>query len=74
MPPFSRFVADVRREFMQRLFYVLHGTLGSYLRDVLHEGRVTVVACLRAPWAFGFFDSRLVPCLAGGFHCFLCNK
>jgi hypothetical protein len=36
----------MRREFMQRLFTDLHGTLGSYLRDALHEGSVDVVACL----------------------------
>jgi hypothetical protein len=28
---------DVRREFMQRLFVVLQGTMGSYLRDNLHD-------------------------------------
>ena len=27
--PFRRFLGDVRREFMQRLFAALHGTLGS---------------------------------------------
>jgi hypothetical protein len=31
--PFRRFLGDVRREFMQRRFAALHGTLGSYLRD-----------------------------------------
>jgi hypothetical protein len=31
--PFRRLLGDVRREFMQRLFAALHGTLGSYLRD-----------------------------------------
>jgi hypothetical protein len=31
--PFRRFLGDVRRELMQRLFATLHGTLGSYLRD-----------------------------------------
>jgi hypothetical protein len=31
--PFRRFLEDVRREFMQRLFGALHGTLGSCLRD-----------------------------------------
>jgi hypothetical protein len=51
--PFRRFLGDVRREFMQRLFVVLHGKLGSYLRDALHEGGVTLVECLPTPrtWA-----------------------
>jgi hypothetical protein len=40
---FWRFGGDVRREFIQRLFASLHGTLGSYLRDALHEGSVDVV-------------------------------
>jgi hypothetical protein len=31
--PFRRFLGDVRREFMQRLFATLHGAMGSYLRD-----------------------------------------
>jgi hypothetical protein len=44
--PFRRFLWDVRREFMQRLFAALHGTLGSYLRDALQEGNVDVVVCL----------------------------
>jgi hypothetical protein len=33
--PFRRVLGDVRREFMQRLFVIRHGTLGSYLRDAL---------------------------------------
>jgi hypothetical protein len=49
--PFRRFWGDVRREFMQRLSAALHGTLGSYLRDALHEGSVDVVACLLVPRA-----------------------
>jgi len=32
---FRRFVGDVRREFMQRLFVALHGTRGSFLRVAL---------------------------------------
>jgi hypothetical protein len=35
---FRRFLGDVRREFMQRLFVALHGALGSYLRNALQEG------------------------------------
>jgi hypothetical protein len=35
---FHRLLGEVRREFMQRLSVVFHGTLGSYLRDALHEG------------------------------------
>jgi hypothetical protein len=33
---------------MQRLSVVLHGTLGSYLRDALQEGGAAAVACLPA--------------------------
>jgi hypothetical protein len=49
--PFRRFSGDVRREFMQRLFVALHGTLGSYLRDALKEGSADAVACLHVPRA-----------------------
>jgi hypothetical protein len=34
---------------MQRLSMVLHGTLGSYLRDALQEGSADVVARLPFP-------------------------
>jgi hypothetical protein len=47
--PFRRFLGDVRRELMQRLSVVLHGTLGSYIRDALQEGGAIYVACLHAP-------------------------
>jgi hypothetical protein len=47
--PFRQFLGDVRREFMQRFSVVLHGALGSYLRDALHEGGAPAVACLPAP-------------------------
>jgi hypothetical protein len=42
---------------MQRLYVALHGTLGSYLRDALHEGSVNVVTCLHVPraWIFSAF-------------------
>jgi hypothetical protein len=46
---FRRFWVNVRREFLQRLFAALHGTLGSYLRDALHEGIAEAVACLSVP-------------------------
>jgi hypothetical protein len=46
--PFRRLLVDERVEFMQRLSMVLHGPLGSYLRDALHEGGATPVACLFA--------------------------
>jgi hypothetical protein len=49
--PFRRFFGDVRREFMQRLYAALHRTLGSYLRDALHEGSADAVACLHVPRA-----------------------
>jgi NAD-specific glutamate dehydrogenase len=48
---FRRFWGDVRREFMQRLFVALHGTLGAYLRDALQEAFFDVVACLHVPRA-----------------------
>jgi hypothetical protein len=47
--PISAFIfgGHVRREFMQRLSAALHGTLGSYLRDALHEGNANaLVYCL----------------------------
>jgi hypothetical protein len=55
--PFRRFWGGLRREFMQHIFVVLHGTLGSYLRDALHEGSVDAVACLLVPRAkkYGVF-------------------
>jgi hypothetical protein len=53
--PFRRFWGDVRREFMQRLSAALHGTLGSYLRDALHEGSADAVACLPVPRATQHF-------------------
>jgi hypothetical protein len=46
---FRRFIGDVRREFMQRLSMVLHGTLVFYLRDASQEDGAIVVACLPAP-------------------------
>jgi hypothetical protein len=49
--PYRRFLEDVRREFMQRLFLALYGTLGSYLRDALHEGSADAMACLHVPRA-----------------------
>jgi hypothetical protein len=49
--PFRRFWGNVRREFMQRLFVALDGTLGSYLCDALKECSVDVVACLHVPRA-----------------------
>jgi hypothetical protein len=47
---------------MQRLSAFLHGTLGSYLRDALHEGNADVVACLPIPRASacGVFASLLL--------------
>jgi hypothetical protein len=49
--PFRRFLGGLRREFTQRLSAALHGSLGSYFRDALHEGSVDVVACLHVPRA-----------------------
>jgi hypothetical protein len=43
--PFRRFWGAMRQEFMQRVSGALHGILGSYLRDGLHEGSADVVAC-----------------------------
>jgi hypothetical protein len=47
----STVLGDVRREFLQRVFAALHGTLDSYLRATLHEGSADVVACLLVPRA-----------------------
>jgi hypothetical protein len=44
-----RFLGDVRRELIKCIFVVLHGTLGSEIRDVLHEGSAIVVAYHHAP-------------------------
>jgi hypothetical protein len=49
--PFPRFWGNVQRELTQYLSLPLHGTLGSYLRDGLHEGLDDVVACLPVPRA-----------------------
>jgi hypothetical protein len=49
--PFGRFLGDVCREFMKRLYAVLPGRLGSYVRNALHEGGATIVACIPAPRA-----------------------
>jgi hypothetical protein len=49
--PFGRFWGDVRRDVMQHIFAVLHGTLGSYLRDAFQEGSVDDGACLLVPRA-----------------------
>jgi hypothetical protein len=53
--PFRHILGVVRREFMQRFYVVLHGTLGSHLRDALQEGSVDAVACLPVPRAKAFF-------------------
>jgi hypothetical protein len=50
--PFRRFMGDVSREFMQRLYAALHGSLGSYLRDAaFQEGSANAVAYLPVPRA-----------------------
>jgi hypothetical protein len=49
--PFRRFWDDARRDLMQRLFVVLHGTLGSHLHDALREGNAGAVACVLASMA-----------------------
>jgi hypothetical protein len=49
--PFRPFLGDVPREFMQRLFDALHGTMSSYLRDTFLEGSADAVACLSVPRA-----------------------
>jgi hypothetical protein len=49
--PFWRLWGDVRREFMQSFYVVLHGTMDSYLRDASHGGCADVVACLHVPRA-----------------------
>jgi hypothetical protein len=56
--PSRGYWGDVRREFMQRFSAALHGTLGSYLRDALHEVSVDAMACLNA---FIFLGLRFFP-------------
>jgi hypothetical protein len=46
--PFRRFLAGLRRKFMQRLFVILHGTLGCYHRYALQGGGAAIIACLPA--------------------------
>jgi hypothetical protein len=60
--PFRRFYGCVVRQIMQRLSIAIHGTLGSFLRDVLWDDNVDVVACLLVPraWARGVFLSSLL--------------
>jgi hypothetical protein len=66
---FRRYLAVVRRQFMQRLFAPLHGILGSYVRDALKG------ALLMFWHAFLFLGLRHVRFfpprffLIGGFHC-----
>jgi hypothetical protein len=50
-PSVDFFGMYVRREFMQRLYVVLHGAMGSYPRDALKEGGADDVVCLLAPRA-----------------------
>jgi hypothetical protein len=56
-PSFRRFLEDVRRDFMQRVHVVFHGTLGLYLRDALHEAGGAAVVCLFAPRAEAYVPS-----------------
>jgi hypothetical protein len=49
--PFRRFLWDALRIWLQLLYVALHGTtMGSYLRDALHEDSADDVACLLVPW------------------------
>jgi hypothetical protein len=57
--PFRRCLGDVRREFMERLFVALHGTLGSYLRDALQEGSAQVLMMWHASLFLGLRFSPL---------------
>jgi hypothetical protein len=50
--PFRRFGGNVWGEFMLCISAALHGTLGSHLRDALHEGNVNAEACLNVPRAY----------------------
>jgi hypothetical protein len=43
--PFRRLLDDVRREFMQHLTVVLHGTPGFHLRDALQEDSADLPPC-----------------------------
>jgi hypothetical protein len=57
----------VRREITQRLFVVLRGTLGSYLRDAVQEGGAAGVAFLPGPKGSGLCAFFLF-FFADGFH------
>jgi hypothetical protein len=57
-------------EFMQRLYIILYGTLGSCLWDALHEGNANnAVACLVAPRGYTC-DFIQYFMLGGGFQYF----
>jgi hypothetical protein len=43
--------------------FLLHGTLGSYLRDTLQEGSADTVACLGLFLGLGFFSPFSAFCL-----------
>jgi hypothetical protein len=43
---FFGLLGDMRREFMQYIFVVLHGALSSCLRDALHESKKSIRCCL----------------------------
>jgi hypothetical protein len=53
-------LGDVRRELMQRLSAYVHGTLGSYLRDALHEGSAEVMALPPCSSGFGLGGTRYI--------------
>jgi hypothetical protein len=65
---FSAFFGGLRREFMQCLSATLHGALGSYFHDALHEGMADGVASLHVPHAYVF---PLLLFLLSGLHCFV---
>jgi hypothetical protein len=71
--PFRCFMGDVRREFMQRLSHDLNCTLGSYLRDAVHEGEgsVDAVACRHVLMFVVLFFPRFFFLLGGQCSFFL---
>jgi hypothetical protein len=65
-------VLFIRREFMQRLYAALHGTMGSYLRDAFQEGSAEKL--WHAFPFLGLMFSYLFFFLLGGLHCFFFKK
>jgi hypothetical protein len=66
--PFLRFLGDVRRELMQRVFAALHGTLGSYISATFCMKAVLILWHAFLLFGLGFFP--LFFFMLGALRCF----